>query len=129
MYEVPGFDEADKRYKYGFSQDKSGKKGFFKITKQPEENANLQREVAGMDIAANLGLPTVSIYDPYVETAKGRGLMHVEQLEVEHGTVLANNELLASADPEFGARYAQVVGNLRNSRIPKSLDTTFLKAW
>ncbi len=124
------FTEPEKpaRFLYGFTEaDKEPlKAGFFKLS-QPENNSQLERESAALTIANRVGIPTVGVLHPYQVTPEGNGLLHVDRLDGENGTVLTSPELIASADPRLGIRAALMLLQAGGREIPADMDSSLLK--
>lgn len=115
------------RFIYGTTEHANQQEGFFKMGKASETNEQLRRESVGLTIAKRIGIPTVSILHPYQDTPEGGGILHVERLDSEHGTLLTNAELIAGADPKLGANAARALALSTGKEIPEDIDSSILK--
>lgn len=114
------------RFLYGFTESSVQGAGFFKMSR-PENNAQLIRESVGLTIAKRIGIPTVRILHPFQITPEGNGILHVERLDAETGTILTSPELIAAADPRYGARAALAFLRAGGRIIPIDIDSSPLK--
>ncbi len=116
------------RFLYGFTEpgEQQAEAGFFKMSR-PENNVQLMRESAGLAIAARIGIPTVRILHPFQTTPEGNGILHVERLDGETGTILTSPELIAAADPRYGVRAALAFLRAGGRIIPIDIDSSPLK--
>jgi len=121
------FLDGDSRFLYGFTESTGKVAGFLKMARTQETNKQLKRESVGMAIARRIGIPTIGILDPYQDILEGYGLIHVEQLDLDHGLILISPELIAGADPVYGARAARAIANAGGRVIPPDIDSIILK--
>lgn len=128
MVNAGHFTSADHpaRFLYGFTEPSENEAGFFKMS-EPENNAQLIRENVGLNVAISVGIPTVRILHPFQTTTEGYGILHVQRLDAENGTVLTSPELIAAADPHYGARAALAFLRAGGRKIPTDIDSSQLK--
>jgi hypothetical protein len=120
------FTERKSRFLYGSTEPSNQPAGFFKMSQMPETNRQLERESIGLAIAHRIGIPTVAIIHSYQHTPEGYGIIHVERLDAENGTILTSAELIAGADPIYGARAARAIASASGRKIPSDIDSSLL---
>lgn len=124
------FVERRRRFLYGFTEQNGQTLGFFKMSQTPEHNRQLERESIGIAIAHKVGIPTVGIIHPFQNTPEGYGILHVERLDVENGTILTSSEFIARLEEsrarELGARAAMALAAAGGREIPSDIDSSML---
>ncbi len=121
------FLKGHHRFLYGFTEPPTETSGFLKLARTPENSQQLRREDLGLGIARVLGIPTVGTLHPFQNTPEGYGLLHVEKLDPEKGIVLTSPQLIAGADPVYGARAARELAKAGGRVIPPDIDSSLLK--
>ncbi len=130
---VTKFDTG-RRFLYGFTAplEASGSVGFVKMTRIEDTTSGsakqeqLARESSALQVASALGIPTTPILHPYREEG-AYALIHLEALDTEKGVLLTSPELIASANPEYGAWVADSLSAISAQALPDNIDTALLK--
>lgn len=123
------FLQGRSRFLFGFTPDSGSRPAsFLKLAKTENTKLQLRREIKAMEIAHELDIPVLSIHSAYTETSNDLGVVLIERLTSEKGTLLANDELVAGANPEkrYGARAAKLIARCIRKEIPKTLDSSML---
>lgn len=115
------------RYLHGFSNLPDGMGGFIKATSIPENKERLRREVSDVLGESGIGVREVKVLGGYQETTGGIGVIHLERMDIENGTILATSELIAAEEPIYGVLAAETIFHLSGREIPKHPDSLLLK--
>jgi hypothetical protein len=130
LVNAESFVERRTRFLYGFTEPAGKIPGFFKMSQTPEHNRQLERESIGIAIAHRIGISTVDIIHPFQNTPEGYGILHVERLDTENGTILTSPEFIARLEEsrarELGARAAMVLAAAGGREIPSDIDSSIL---
>jgi len=121
---VVGNFNRESRFLTGFTSSTEKRPGFFKMSSDnpnPEEakrsKDQIAKESSGTTLAGELGIPSVKVLTNYKETANGKGILELEQLNAENGTFISA-ELVESADSKYGRMAALSLMAASGKEIP-----------
>jgi hypothetical protein len=122
--ELFGAGNDDTRYIYGFTDSPDQLPGFVKVVNAEGDELNnerLRREVAGVRAATAVGAPAVRVLSDYARTQSGRGVIHLERLDLAEGIMYMTNEQGAMALPAHGRTMARAILTVSGQPIPEGV--------
>lgn len=123
------FLEGRSRFLYGFTEKTDSRKGFIKAARLEDKKVceNLKRESGVLHAVRQLNIPSVDQYVPYKEIPEGYAVFELERLDTDKGELLATPELIATANPEYGAWAATTLIKTTGKEIPHGVELGIFK--
>jgi hypothetical protein len=115
------------KFLFAISERTNGPTGFIKIAGGDEAKAQLRRESASLQVATELGFPTVPYLSAYIETPAKRAIIEsafISGDDAEH--IGFTYENVAALPGEYGKKIAKSLIPRTGTEIPSTIDISHL---